>query len=655
MTALTSRLGLRQLIVGLGLLGLAAVIVVALIYFVSNSALSRDQVRADSATELGRLALVLDNELLEARRAEKDFLLRKEERYIARHAEIGEKVRALLNSIEQKTGDDSALQQKVAIIAKGLDTYLQQFKHVAEGQKKLGFNENSGLQGSLRASVATVEKELASTGAQDLTVLMLMMRRHEKDFMLRHEARYVEEMKKRAAEFAKGLRVAELNKALAEDIAAKMAAYQKDFEAFAATEAGNADAVKALSKAYADIEPVIEDVRTTFQRRYDEARTEIAAQRSWTNMLMLSSIALIVALMCAVGLTVMRAISRPIAKLATVTQQLAQGDLAVDVEGATRRDEIGAMARAMAVFKDALIAKREADEAAAREADAKMRRAQKLDELTKRFETNVSSLTQGLAAAATEMEHTAQAMTATADQTNSQSVSVAGAAEQTSANVQTVAVATEELSSSIREIAEQVGKSSSIAGRAADEARRTNETVQALAGGAQKIGDVVALINNIAGQTNLLALNATIEAARAGEAGRGFAVVASEVKELASQTARATEEIAAQIAAIQEETRQAVNAIQTIGGTIDEMNAIATGVAAAMEEQGAATGEIARNVQQAAQGTQAVTGSILDVKRGAGETGAAAAQVLGAAQELARHSEDLGREVDSFLAGVKAA
>ena len=377
------------------------------------------------------------------------------------------------------------------------------------------------------------------------------------------------------------------------------------------------------------------------------------AQKAEWVMILLNVAGLVIAALLAFFIA--RSISRPVNTLTSAMSQLATGDLSTEVPATERHDEIGKMAKALMVFKEALIANKEAEAAAAVEADAKMRRAQLLDEMTKQFEANVSALTHGLASAATEMEATAQVMTETAQQTTGQSVSVASAAEQTSANVQTVAVATEELSSSIREISEQVAKSSTIAGRAAEEAKRTDATVQALAAGAQKIGDVVALINNIAGQTNLLALNATIEAARAGEAGRGFAVVATEVKALASQTAKATEEIAAQIDGIQAETQQVVAAIQTIGATIDEMNVIASGVAAAMEEQGAATQEIARNVQQAAQGTQVVTGNILDVKRGAGETGSAASQVLSAAQELSRHSEDLGREVDSFLSGVKAA
>jgi methyl-accepting chemotaxis protein len=376
---------------------------------------------------------------------------------------------------------------------------------------------------------------------------------------------------------------------------------------------------------------------------------------STTRTLMIAAVLGILAALGLMGAIVIYGITRPLSAMTASMGRLANGDLAVDVNGTERKDEVGVLARALQVFKDnAIEARRLAAEQEA-ENQAKMRRAQVLDELTKRFEMNVSALTQGLSSAATEMEATAQSMTAVASQTTNQSVTVSSAAQQTSANVQTVAAATEELSISIREIAFQVAQSSQVAEKAVRGTERTSTTVQELAASAEKIGNVVQLINTIAGQTNLLALNATIEAARAGEAGKGFAVVASEVKDLATQTAKATDEISQQIGSVQQATQQTVAAIQEIARTITEMSQISTSIAAAMEEQGAATAEIARNVQEAARGTEQVTGSIVDVQNGAGETSSAASQVLGAAQELARHSNDLGHEVANFLQGVKAA
>ncbi|WP_279574726.1 methyl-accepting chemotaxis protein [Methylobacterium sp. J-088] len=350
-----------------------------------------------------------------------------------------------------------------------------------------------------------------------------------------------------------------------------------------------------------------------------------------------------------------RLIAIPTRRMTDVMGDLANDKLDVAVPSRDRTDEIGRMAAAVEVFKQALIAKRAADAAAAQESEAKARRVAHLDATLKGFESQVSGLTQALAGAATELEATAQSMTGVAEETDVQALAVASAAEQASTNVNTVAAATEELSSSIREINGQVSRAAAAAGAAAREAVQTDGAVKSLAETAEKIGSVIALISNIASQTNLLALNATIEAARAGDAGRGFAVVATEVKELAAQTTRATGEIGAQIAEIQAATGDAVRAIQSIARTVAEIATSSTAIAAAMEQQGAATQEIARNVQEAASGTGQVTSNIGEVKRAAGETGSAASQVLGAARGLSQYSNDLGRAVATFLADVKAA
>ncbi|MDX9861522.1 MAG: nitrate- and nitrite sensing domain-containing protein [Rhodospirillales bacterium] len=351
-----------------------------------------------------------------------------------------------------------------------------------------------------------------------------------------------------------------------------------------------------------------------------------------------------------------RGIVKPIAGMTSVMGRLADGNLAIDVPNRDRGDEIGHMAEAVQVFKDNAIKVRELEteqKAMARRAEEEKRAT--LNRLADHFESSVGGVVDQVSSAATELEASSEAMSATAGQTTRQSTAVAVASEQASANVETVASAAEELSSSIAEISRQVAHASGIASAAVAEAQRVNTKVQGLAAAAAKIGEVVALITDIADQTNLLALNATIEAARAGEAGKGFAVVASEVKNLANQTAKATEEIGAQVAGIQMATNEAVAVIESISKTITEIDEVNSGVAAAVEEQGAATREIARNVEQAAIGTQEVSSNISGVSQAANETGSAAEQIHTAANELSHQSETLRAEVDKFLANVRAA
>jgi methyl-accepting chemotaxis protein len=381
------------------------------------------------------------------------------------------------------------------------------------------------------------------------------------------------------------------------------------------------------------------------------------AADSYSSALEMLAIILGVAILAGVAVSfyLVRDVSEGIASIVKPMQALGNGDLAAQVPHQGEKTEIGAMADALQVFKEALIAKKAADEAAAQDAEAKIERGRRVDNITREFEQMIGEIVNTVSSASSQLEASAGTLSNTASRSQELATTVSAASEEATTNVQSVASATEELTSSVNEISRQVQDSARMANEAVGQARNTTERVSELSKAATRIGDVVELINTIAGQTNLLALNATIEAARAGEAGRGFAVVASEVKALAEQTAKATGEIGQQITGIQAATQDSVNAIKEISGTIEKLSEISATIASAVEEQGAATQEISRNVQQAAQGTQQVSSNITDVQRGATETGSASSQVLSAAKSLSGDSGRLRAEVSKFLNSVRAA
>jgi methyl-accepting chemotaxis protein len=407
------------------------------------------------------------------------------------------------------------------------------------------------------------------------------------------------------------------------------------------------DAIRAQANEISDVERNLLAVRAMDQKRSFETGYLTVIVGS------VASAAITVLL----SVLVLAQISRPLGRLVSVLQRMAGGDIDAEIPEAKRGDEIGAVGKAVEGIKTLVSQKaaeqaeikRVADEAAAVE------RKRTMVELADGFERAVGGIVGQVSSSATELQATAQQMTSTATETASQSTNVAAAAEEAASNVGTVAAAAEELGASVQEIGRQVQGSAGLARTAVSEADQTGLLVQALKSTSAKIGDMVSMISGIAGQTNLLALNATIEAARAGEAGRGFAVVAAEVKELANQTAKATEEISRQIGEVQAVTDRAVLAIDGISGRIREIDSMATSIAAAVEQQGAATQEIVRNVAQAASGTTEVTSNIAGVAKASDETSAAASQVLTASSELSRQSERLAAEVSGFLSSVRTA
>jgi methyl-accepting chemotaxis protein len=551
---------------------------------------------------------------------------------------------------------------EVEQITMALDKLKSDFADLVKAQELLGVQESDGIRGMLRDTAAGIEKiiredtsSMSELDAYKLLASLLLMRNFEIEYVVTRDQGSSNKFYGAFATFERTLGGAAGSVGLKNSIRVAAQSYAEAFRHWV-TDAGRVQSdLDLIAASTRKLHPAADGIIDSARERESAATEALMWSQSWTRSVITIVSLLLVTFGFALSWFIGISISRPLSGLATVMRRLAGGDVSTQIPAVDARDEIGAMARSVVVFRDNA---RERDRLQAEQSHAAGERehhSQKVDALIRGFAEAADQALGKVRAAAARLAEAAEGLGATAGQVGTEAERAGRAAGAASSNVAQAAAAAEQLSSSVAEVARQTATSTDVATRAVAEARRSVGIMEALGVAASRIGEVVGLIQSIAAQTNLLALNATIEAARAGEAGRGFAVVAQEVKSLAAQTARATEDIGKQIASIQEASGGAVGAIDTVSSVIEEMSAIAASIASAIEEQNAAVVSIASNVAQASDDAKAGASAMRSVEGAAVGSRATASDVAGLAAALGGEAERLDAAIRHFLEGVRAA
>ena len=564
-----------------------------------------------------------------------------------------------LDAIDQSaSGGDK---RYVPLLRRQIKELKENFAELITEQQALGFNDNEGLRGKMRDAGAAVERIihddmswLSELDQKKLLLSLQVMRRLETDYLLNRRLN-IQAFNDEHKTFNQHLGAIIAADIMKDGLTQQVKLYAATFHEWINSVNKVQPLLTIIDTDIQGMLPATNQVINLARQNEAAATNALTASQSRTQHLIVGVGIAVVFLGLLLSWLIGRSITRPLGGLTNAMQKLAQGDVTAQIPATDAKDQIGAMARTVLVFRDNAIERERlaANEAAANQ--SRERRSEAIAGTIHRFEQSVDEALAKLRGAAQRLEGAASTLTDAADSVSAEARDAEERVGAASENVSTAAVSAEELTGSIGAIAEQASKSTEVAGRAVSEAKRTVTTMTDLSNAATRIGEVIGLIQAIAAQTNLLALNATIEAARAGEAGRGFAVVASEVKSLAGQTGKATEEIAAQIGAIQSAAGDAAEAIEQVNTIIEDMSGIATTVAAAVEEQNAAVASIAEGVNRASSEARNGAQAMSRVAGRSQDARATAADVKSLAESLAAEAESLDAEVRRFLGDVQAA